>query len=225
MPANPTRFKVTAPTLYVSDGETQARAIRRTFRWKRTARAVLNRDVVCCDPLHLHGDVVKASTDAHHILPISERADLAYTLSNLVGLCKTCHGAVERLERAGEKTQGLFTWNGVKVVRTQQESHRNHTGDSEKSCENGGEGCEKPLRCSSQATTRPSANCARNIDTGGVKPVDCVQNLPVTCSGAGREPDQIPAYSRICRKTGTLRIYCAVLRGYRETKCGGCKTL
>lgn len=72
-----------------------------TARWKRVRKAVLARDPACVDPYGLHPDRVVPTEQIDHIIPLRQAPHLAYTLSNLQGLCRKCHGRKSREERDG----------------------------------------------------------------------------------------------------------------------------
>lgn len=87
----------------------QAQRIRSGHLWQTVRRNFRIANPVCCDPFkeHIHGP--EGTSDIHHVIPLIERPDLAYTDSNLRPLCRPCHNRVEAMERRGEATQHLFT--------------------------------------------------------------------------------------------------------------------
>ena len=86
----------------------QAMRIRNSERWKRT-RAQFRADFpICCDPLRRHPEGPEPTDEVHHIVPLVENPSLAFTPHNLAPLCQACHHEIERLERAGTNTRGLF---------------------------------------------------------------------------------------------------------------------
>ena len=87
---------------------TQPQRIRNSSRWQNFRGWFRRRHPVCCDPLGLHPGVVEPTGPIHHIIPLSERPDLACVESNCAGMCTPCHGQIEALERKGKPTQHLF---------------------------------------------------------------------------------------------------------------------
>ena len=59
-------------------------------RHRKWSDDVLRRDKYLCQDCKRYGRMVPAEV-AHHIVPIAERPDLAYSLSNGVALCNKCH--------------------------------------------------------------------------------------------------------------------------------------
>lgn len=72
-------------------------------------RTVVKRDILCCNPVELHNDVVTPATQAHHIIGIAIDPSLAFNMKNMVGLCEQCHQEVERLVQKGFPTERLFS--------------------------------------------------------------------------------------------------------------------
>jgi len=75
--------------------ESQARAIRRKSNWKRTSTLFRQQHPICADPFGDHGDRPVPSEQVHHVKPIEQRPDLAFTRSNLMALCADCHAKLE----------------------------------------------------------------------------------------------------------------------------------
>jgi 5-methylcytosine-specific restriction protein A len=74
-------------------------------RWRALRRQVLRARPVCegCDEA--------ASEEVHHLVPRRERPELAFELSNLQALCKSCHSrATLAASRAGGG--GAKIWGG-----------------------------------------------------------------------------------------------------------------
>ncbi|MEA5047450.1 MAG: HNH endonuclease [Eubacteriales bacterium] len=59
-------------------------------RHRKWSEEVLRRDKYLCQDCKRYGRMVPADV-AHHIIPLSERPDLAYKVSNGVALCNGCH--------------------------------------------------------------------------------------------------------------------------------------
>ena len=77
-----------------------------TAAWKRARRAALQRDngmcQECMDQYRMGVGIRPRRADmVHHIIPITERPDLALNLSNLRSLCFTCHNK-EHPEKGGD---------------------------------------------------------------------------------------------------------------------------
>ncbi len=92
----------------------QAARIRSGRQWQRVRALHRALAPLCCDPFgdHAQAGGVAMNEQSHHVLPLASRPDLAYSLDNLAPLCTTCHGKVERLERAGKATAALFAGRG-----------------------------------------------------------------------------------------------------------------
>ncbi|MEX0653700.1 MAG: HNH endonuclease signature motif containing protein [Phycisphaeraceae bacterium] len=86
----------------------ESKRIRNSSRWQRFRDWFKSRHPLCCNPLALHPDEPRPTAQAHHIIPLRKRPDLAFTESNIGPLCTKCHGAIEARERAGEDTAALF---------------------------------------------------------------------------------------------------------------------
>ena len=82
-----------------------ARQLRHAKRWERCRGIILKRHPLCVDPYGWHGadGRVVLAEQVDHILPLRERPDLAYVLSNLQGLCSSCHSTKSQEERARMK--------------------------------------------------------------------------------------------------------------------------
>ncbi len=79
--------------------------VYKSARWLKVRRMVLRRQPICADPHGVHratGEVVPA-LDVDHIRPLAERPDLAFTLTNLRGLCRSCHSRITRGGGRGHK--------------------------------------------------------------------------------------------------------------------------
>lgn len=82
--------------------QAQAAKVRSSATWQKVRQMVLDRDGVCVE-CERRGYTTEP-TQVDHILPITQRPDLALTMSNLQALCTTCHArksATERSPRTG----------------------------------------------------------------------------------------------------------------------------
>lgn len=59
-------------------------------KWKQVRQVALLRDNLMCIPCAKNGNDVLA-TEVHHIQYLEHRPDLAYSLDNLISICRTCH--------------------------------------------------------------------------------------------------------------------------------------
>jgi 5-methylcytosine-specific restriction endonuclease McrA len=64
--------------------------------WELVRDAAIVRDKALCR-LCLYEEKISFCEVVHHIIPIKERWDLRYDLSNLVCLCDACHSRVHKL--------------------------------------------------------------------------------------------------------------------------------
>lgn len=83
--------------------------IRSTSQWQKVRALHRALYPLCCDPFGYHRDMPATNQQSHHIVPLIERPDLAFVLSNLGPTCTRCHAQVEGMERAGKPTAYLFT--------------------------------------------------------------------------------------------------------------------
>lgn len=72
--------------------------------WRKVRSLVLARDPRCV--FCLEAKRLSLSEVADHILPLKLRPDLALELTNLRGLCKSCHNRHTRRETAAQKPAG-----------------------------------------------------------------------------------------------------------------------
>ena len=86
----------------------RAARIRNSKAWKQLRGWYIRRNPLCEDPLGRHGGRLVPATDVHHIYGLSDYPDRAFEVSNLSALCRSCHNAVEALERAGETVVHYF---------------------------------------------------------------------------------------------------------------------
>ena len=70
-----------------------ARALYKSARWQRVRAIVLARDPMCRGE-----ECYEASEHVDHVIPLSERWDLAFELGNLQGLCHSCHNRKTKRE-------------------------------------------------------------------------------------------------------------------------------
>ena len=62
-------------------------------RWRKVRLRYLRLHPLCADPYGTHreaGETVPA-TEVHHLVRRKDAPDLAYSMANLQGLCKSCH--------------------------------------------------------------------------------------------------------------------------------------
>lgn len=82
--------------------------------WRRLRVAVLQRDLYWCQ-------ICKKAwaNTVHHIIPRSERPDLAMEMSNLQACCATCHNREhpEKGERPGSKPEEAGVPHGIRVIK------------------------------------------------------------------------------------------------------------
>ena len=95
-----------------------------TKEWKRVRAVALARDDGfcrdCLDRMQLEaGFKPKRATMVHHVIPRTERPDLALDLDNLRSLCATCHERHHPERRAGpkRKTQARKGAHSMRVIR------------------------------------------------------------------------------------------------------------
>jgi hypothetical protein len=75
--------------------------LRCSPHWRKVRKVKLSMSPLCEDP---HGDhkrfgVTTSAEQVHHIEPIGERPDLAFTMSNLMSVCVRCHAKLSGMER------------------------------------------------------------------------------------------------------------------------------
>lgn len=93
-----------------------------TKAWKRVREAALMRDHYLCVPCleaYRRGDARKprTATTVHHIIPRSERPDLALELSNLQSICTVCHNQAHPEKGRGETRPPAAMPEGVRIIR------------------------------------------------------------------------------------------------------------
>ncbi len=92
----------------VKADDSDARAMRRRSRWTRFSREFRKEHPLCFDPFRSHVPSYEPTESTHHIIPLRERPDLQYDEGNCAALCWKCHNKIERMERRGKQTRGLF---------------------------------------------------------------------------------------------------------------------
>lgn len=93
-----------------------SRRVTRGPRWKALRMQALERDGWQCVQCR-----ARKGLECDHVLPVRDRPELAYTLSNLQILCGRCHARKTRLEIGlGRPDPARDAWK--KLVR---ETHRN----------------------------------------------------------------------------------------------------
>lgn len=82
---------------YISaERDSQADKFRNTQVWKRTAKAILERDFHCCRVCLAAGVLTNRGLSVHHIVPLSEDYERRLDENNLITLCRFCHAKAER---------------------------------------------------------------------------------------------------------------------------------
>lgn len=224
----------------VSEAQAKIRAIRSTARWARMSAAVLRRDPVCCNPLHLHDDVVTPTTEAHHIVGLAKDLSLAFVFSNCVGLCVSCHREIERLELNGQDTIPsvrqaieLLKRDGIKAgTIVDKPAGINPTQQSSSN--------PSPLVDSKTKLLKTDRNSASDCplwraeaDRGWVAaqlPSCCKTGAAIVLSARApvapppeATPTPPPSFQvKTCRVHGPNKVYCVRMRKFKYTVCPGC---
>lgn len=82
---------------YISaERNSQADRFRNTQVWKRTAKAILERDFHCCRVCFAAGILTNRGLSVHHIVPLTEDFYKRLDSGNLITLCSFCHAKAER---------------------------------------------------------------------------------------------------------------------------------
>lgn len=107
-------------------GTAQA-AIRNTYRWQKTRAAVYQRDHGLCRLCLAEGRITTSDLQAHHIIPLEESTETAYSMDWIITLCSgngnSCH---ERAER-GDVSRSLLhslAMEPVAVPETRQNGQK-----------------------------------------------------------------------------------------------------
>jgi len=93
----------------------EAKRIRNTSQWQQLRDMMRACNPVCIDPLNVHGSQPAPTEHIHHITPLIDRPDLAFTCSNLAPLCIACHSLIEARERAGTMDRTAFDYHSVQT--------------------------------------------------------------------------------------------------------------
>lgn len=78
-----------------SERNSKADKFRNTQLWKRTAKAILERDFNCCRVCLLNGIFTNRGLSVHHIVPLSEDYKRRLDEGNLITLCRLHHEQAE----------------------------------------------------------------------------------------------------------------------------------
>ncbi len=84
-----TAQRTEANTRHKRDRLAGYKTVRQTRRWGRVRRRVLARSPLCVECERLGR--MEFATEVDHIIPEREAPELAFDVSNLQGLCKSCH--------------------------------------------------------------------------------------------------------------------------------------
>ena len=107
-----------------NDYKRHSAKVTRGPRWKALRMQALDRDNWACVQCGTHKRL-----ECDHVLPVRDRPDLAYTLSNLQMLCGACHARKTRIE-VGHKplTPKRQQWRDLlrEMQRNPTEQKENH---------------------------------------------------------------------------------------------------
>ncbi len=95
---NTKRFKThDLPTLRHHAAILRAKKIRSSATWRKVRLMKLSRNPMCEDPVNIHKDIgeVVVADQVHHLKKISTHPELAFTLDNLMSICRHCHEKIE----------------------------------------------------------------------------------------------------------------------------------
>ena len=83
----------------------RAKQLRSSGRWRAVRALVLGQAPLCADPYSLHAATGQAvlATEVDHIVGLRDAPLLAFTLSNLQGLCAQCHARKSQAERRAQQ--------------------------------------------------------------------------------------------------------------------------
>lgn len=97
-----------------------AKRIRSSGAWATFRADYRKRHPYCADPTRRHVGQQIPTEDVHHIQPLTERPDLAFTESNVIALCVGCHNEVEFAERRGHHNVRLLFAEHVERVKARE---------------------------------------------------------------------------------------------------------
>lgn len=89
----------------VVNAATERQKIWNSTQWKRLRKFLVARYPFC---MHPKCNGITPMVDLNHIKPLATHPQLAYTISNIVPLCKKCHASVTQIELQGKDTTYLF---------------------------------------------------------------------------------------------------------------------
>ncbi len=81
---------------YHSERNSEADKFRNTQLWKRTAKAIMERDFNCCRVCLMNGIFKNRKLSVHHIIPLAEDFERRLDDGNLITLCGFHHEQAER---------------------------------------------------------------------------------------------------------------------------------
>lgn len=82
-----------------------AKRLRNSTRWQALRAGFRARNPLCflCNA----AGHTRAGQQVHHVEPLIERPDLAFTETNLRNLCCSCHARIESLDAAGKHAEAV----------------------------------------------------------------------------------------------------------------------
>ncbi len=104
----PRTFRPRNTARWARTNNSDSRELRKRSAWTKFSRRFREEHPLCFDPFRVHWPSFARTESTHHIIPLSERPDLVYDEDNCASLCWKCHNRCERMERRGQRTQGLF---------------------------------------------------------------------------------------------------------------------
>ena len=93
--------------------------LRNCNRWRALAKMVVSEQGLCADPFGVHearGEKV-LTEEVHHIVPLELDESLAYTRSNLIGLCRSCHRRADVMAGSELKRQVVLCTDANDKIR------------------------------------------------------------------------------------------------------------
>ena len=85
------------------------RHVYRTQRWRKLRAQVMRRAGWACRPCQREGRGVRAARIVHHIRPVRQAPELAFTITNLEPTCWDCHQQKHEQDITPDPTQRA--WN------------------------------------------------------------------------------------------------------------------